>query len=135
MSVNYRQDLPPAGGFETVKYKRNLPLRGPGALVILGGVTALCGFGFYRLGLGNIERRELKRENTWARIHLVPLLLAEGDRALYADAQHAHAVEAEIMKDVKGWVTLLLSCFVASNRMAQPRQPVYNNPRYRPEGL
>ena len=48
--------------------------------------------------------RELKRENTWARIHLVPLLLAEGDRALYADAQHAHAVEAEIMKDVKGWV-------------------------------
>ncbi|KAF8213875.1 B16.6 subunit of GRIM-19, NADH:ubiquinone oxidoreductase [Mycena galopus ATCC 62051] len=121
MSVGYRQDLPPRGGFETVKYKRNLPLRGPGALVILGGVTALCTFGFWRVGLGNIERRELKRETTWARIHLVPLLLAEGDRAAYREEGRATAIEAEIMKDVKGWV---------------PRQPVYNNPRYRsPEEL
>ncbi|KAK7062007.1 GRIM-19 [Favolaschia claudopus] len=116
MSVNYRQDLPPAGGFEAVKYKRNLPLRGPGALAILAGVTAFCSFGIYRVGMGNIERRELKRESTWARIHLVPLLLAEGDRAAYQDGQRAAAVEADIMKDVKGWV---------------PRQSVYNNPRYR----
>ncbi|KAJ7639128.1 GRIM-19 [Roridomyces roridus] len=100
---SYRQDLPPAGGFEAVKYKRNLPLRGPGALVILGGVTALCTFGFYRVGLGNIERRELKREQTWARIHLVPLLIAEGDRAAYQDGQRTAAAESLIMKDVKGW--------------------------------
>ncbi|KAJ7930092.1 GRIM-19 protein-domain-containing protein [Mycena leptocephala] len=121
LSVNFRQDLPPAAGFEAIKYKRNLPLRGPGALVILGGVTAVCTFGFYRLGLGNIERRELKRETTWARIHLVPLLLAEGDRAAHQEGLRATAVETEIMKDVKGWVA---------------GQPVYNNPRYRsPESL
>ncbi|KAF7352496.1 B16.6 kDa subunit of GRIM19, NADH:ubiquinone oxidoreductase [Mycena venus] len=65
--------------------------------------------------------RELRRETTWARIHLVPLLLAEGDRVAYQEGLRATAVEAEIMKDVKGWV---------------PRQAVYNNPRYRsPEGL
>ncbi|KAJ7044663.1 GRIM-19 [Mycena alexandri] len=116
MSVNYRQDLPPAGGFEAIKYKRNLPLRGPGALVILGGVTAFCGFGFYRLGLGNIERRELRREKTWARIHLVPLLMAEGDRADFKQGVHDFAVESTIMRDVKGW---------------KSGQSPYNNSRYR----
>lgn len=51
------RDMPPAGGFEAVKYKRNLPLRGPGGLVVLGGVTAICAYGFYRLGQGNGEKR------------------------------------------------------------------------------
>ena len=49
--------MPPVGGFESIKYKRNLPFRGPGAYVILGGVTAICAYGFYRLGKGNLERR------------------------------------------------------------------------------
>jgi hypothetical protein len=49
--------MPPVGGFEAVRYKRNLPLRGPSGLAILGGVTALCAYGFYRVGLGNIEKR------------------------------------------------------------------------------
>lgn len=51
------RDMPPAGGFEAVKYKRNLPFRGPGSLVILGGVTAICAYGFYRVGKGNLEKR------------------------------------------------------------------------------
>jgi hypothetical protein len=51
------RDMPPAGGFEAVRYKRNLPLRGPSGLAILGGVTALCAYGFYRVGKGNIEKR------------------------------------------------------------------------------
>ena len=49
--------MPPAGGFEAVKYKRNLPVKGPGAYAILGGVTAICAYGFYRIGKGNLERR------------------------------------------------------------------------------
>ncbi|KAJ7167518.1 B16.6 subunit of GRIM-19, NADH:ubiquinone oxidoreductase [Mycena filopes] len=114
MSVNYRQDLPPAGGFEAIKYKRNLPLRGPGALVILAGVTAFCGFGFYRVGLGNTERRELRREKTWARIHLIPLLMAEGDREAYKTKLVSAAVETVIMKDVKDY---------------KPQRS-YNNPRF-----
>lgn len=47
--------------------------------------------------------RELQREKTWSRIHLVPLLLAEGDRDTYRRQQAALAREKEIMKDVKGW--------------------------------
>ncbi|KAI0068576.1 hypothetical protein BV25DRAFT_14276 [Artomyces pyxidatus] len=117
VTTPYRQDMPPAGGFEAVKYKRNLPVRGPGGLAILGGVTALCAYGFYRLGKGNVEKRELQREKTWSRIHLVPLLLAEGDRDAYRRQQAAQAREKEIMKDVKDW---------------EAGKSVYNNPRYQP---
>ena len=47
--------------------------------------------------------RELEREKVWSRLHLVPLLLAEGDRDAYRRQQAANAREREIMKDVKGW--------------------------------
>ena len=75
--------MPPPGGFEPVKYKRNLPIRGPSGLAILGGVTAVCAYGFYRLGKGNLEKRyvesgvrsggrargqaDVKRGQLWAR--------------------------------------------------------------------
>lgn len=51
----------------------------------------------------SLLHRELQRENVWSRIHLVPLLLAEGDRDAYRRQQAALAREKEIMKDVKGW--------------------------------
>ncbi|EGO02024.1 B16.6 subunit of GRIM-19, NADH:ubiquinone oxidoreductase [Serpula lacrymans var. lacrymans S7.3] len=116
VSLQYRQDMPPPGGFEAVKYKRNLPFRGPSGLVILGAVTAVCAYGFYRVGKGNLEKRELQREKVWSRIHLVPLLLAEGDRDAYRREVAAVEREKEIMKDVKGW---------------EPGKSVYNNARYR----
>ena len=47
--------------------------------------------------------RELEREKVWSRLHLVPLLLAEGDRDAYRRQHAADAREREIMKDVKGW--------------------------------
>ncbi|KAI9436618.1 hypothetical protein H4582DRAFT_1962142, partial [Lactarius indigo] len=79
--------MPPTGGFEAVMCKRNPPLREPSGLAILGGVTALCAYGFYRIGEGNIEKRELQREEIWSRIHLGPLLLAEGDSNAYRREQ------------------------------------------------
>ncbi|EIM85724.1 uncharacterized protein STEHIDRAFT_140262 [Stereum hirsutum FP-91666 SS1] len=103
MSQPYRQDMPPSGGFEALKYKRNLPFRGPSGVMMLLGVTAVSAFGFWRLGKGNLERRELEREKVWSRIHLVPLLLAEGDRDAYRRQEAAKAREGEIMKDVKDW--------------------------------
>ncbi|KAF8525295.1 GRIM-19 [Gautieria morchelliformis] len=111
--------MPPPGGFQPLKYKRNLPVRGPGALTILAGVLAVSGYGFYRLAQGNLEKRqaqpaELAREKVWSRIHLVPLLLAEGDRDAYRRQQAALEREKEIMKDVQGWV---------------PGQSVYHKPK------
>lgn len=117
MSAPYRQDMPPPGGFQQIRYKRNLPFRGPSGLVVLAGVTAFCGYGFYRVGLGNLEKRELQREKVWSRIYLVPLLLAEGDRDAYRRQHAALEREKEIMKDVPGW---------------EAGKSVYHNPRYRP---
>ncbi|KAG0656893.1 hypothetical protein C6P46_006914 [Rhodotorula mucilaginosa] len=100
------QDLPPQGGFAPIKYKRNLPTKGPGGALIFGTVAAICTFGFWRVGQGNLEKRqvypaqqELQREKAWSRIHLVPLLLAESDRDVYRREQAALAREKEIMKD------------------------------------
>lgn len=53
--------MPPPGGFEAIKYKRNLPFRGPGALAILGGVAAISAFGFYRYGQGVLEMRYVRQ--------------------------------------------------------------------------
>lgn len=39
----------------------------------------------------------------WGRLHLVPLLLAEGDRDAFRRSEAAVAREKEIMKDVPGW--------------------------------
>ncbi|KAG8744585.1 hypothetical protein FRC10_009921 [Ceratobasidium sp. 414] len=138
--------MPPPGGFAPIKYKRSLPFRGPSGAVVLAGVAAVCAYGFYKAGQGNLERSlgigaaatgraapdyrvwdavarlswgaanqeeagneinvaqsvELRRESAWARIHLVPLLLAEGDRDTYRREQAAQAREREIMKDVRG---------------------------------
>ncbi|KAF9057919.1 GRIM-19 [Panaeolus papilionaceus] len=112
--------MPPAGGFGAIKYKRNLPYKGPGAYVILGGVTAICAYGFYRLGKGNLERRELQREKVWSRIHLVPMLMAEGDRKAYAAQQAGLQLEKEIMKDVPGW---------------EVGKSVYNQPKFETQDL
>lgn len=49
--------MPPQGGYETIRYKRNLPFRGPGGAVVIGAVTAICAYGFYRVGMGNLEKR------------------------------------------------------------------------------
>ncbi|KAJ3915187.1 GRIM-19 protein-domain-containing protein, partial [Lentinula edodes] len=139
VAAPYRQDMPPPGGFEAVKYKRNLPFRGPGALAILGGVAAISAFGFYRYGQGALEKRELQREKAWSRIHLVPLLMAEGDRDAYRRQQAALAREKEIMKDVKGWEVSLTPqcCYVVRMKIFhlsflsdQAGKSIYNNPKY-----
>ncbi|KAI7877504.1 GRIM-19 [Lichtheimia hyalospora FSU 10163] len=109
------QDMPPSGGYSQVRYRRYLPKRGPSGAVIIAGVAAFCTFGFYRVAQGNLERRELKRENLWSRIHLIPLLTAESDRDMFRRTVAAKDRESEIMKDVKDW---------------KAGESVYNNTKY-----
>ena len=52
-----KQDLPPVGWFERIKYKRQLPNKGPSGLVIFSSIFAICTYGFYKLGQGNLEAR------------------------------------------------------------------------------
>ncbi|KAI9628448.1 hypothetical protein KEM48_011607 [Puccinia striiformis f. sp. tritici PST-130] len=91
-------------GYEPIKFKRNLPIRGPSGSLIMSGVFVTCLYGFYRYGQGNLEKRELKRENMWSRIHLVPILTAENDRDQFRRNRAQLDREREIMKDDPDWV-------------------------------
>jgi hypothetical protein len=95
------QDLPPIQGYSPIQWKRNLPSRGFTPKVFLLIVGSIVGYGWYRAIQGIHERRELAREKMWARIHLMPLLVAEEDRTSvrrwYADKQR----EKELMGDVQ----------------------------------
>ncbi|KAG5513760.1 hypothetical protein PMAC_000798 [Pneumocystis sp. 'macacae'] len=102
-TLNSGQDMPPMGGFAPIQYKRNLPIRGPRGSILLIGVAFVSAYGFYKYIQGVYEQRELKRENVWSRIHLIPLLQAEADRDLYRRKHAIRQVENKIMKDVQGW--------------------------------
>ncbi|GES57522.1 NADH-ubiquinone oxidoreductase subunit GRIM-19 [Aspergillus terreus] len=74
------QDMPPAGGYAPVQYKRNIPARGFRPIYYLVGMHLVMAYGYYKLFHGVREMNELAREKIWGRLHLVPLLQAEEDR-------------------------------------------------------
>ncbi|CAO1634746.1 unnamed protein product [Sympodiomycopsis kandeliae] len=104
--IHYNQDLPPKGGYEPIRYRRNIPTKGPSGVAILGGVFAICAYGFWKVGQGNVEKRELRREHVWSRIHILPLLTAEADRDAYRRQLAQERREKEIMKDAPEWEQL-----------------------------
>ncbi|KAJ1719744.1 hypothetical protein LPJ53_005540 [Coemansia erecta] len=112
------QDMPPKGGFSSIRYERRLPKRGPSGIAMFGILGGVMGYGWYRLYLGLDERRELEREKIWSRIHLTPLLIAEADRDEYRRKCAALERERVIMKDVPGW---------------EAGKSVYNGTRYVPD--
>ncbi|KTW32671.1 uncharacterized protein T551_00156 [Pneumocystis jirovecii RU7] len=110
-NINSGQDMPPIGGFAPIQYKRNLPIRGPRSSILLISVAFISVYGFYKYIQGVYEKRELKRENVWSRIHLIPLLQVEADRDLYRRKQAMRQVENQIMENIPGW---------------DSEQPIYN---------
>ncbi|KAJ5161118.1 hypothetical protein N7492_006510 [Penicillium capsulatum] len=74
------QDMPPAGGYAQIQYKRNIPARGFKPYYYLIGMHAIMAYGFYKYFHGVREQRELAREKMWSRLYLAPLLQAEEDR-------------------------------------------------------
>ena len=97
------QDVPPAGGFPMVKYKRNLPKGGASSVVTLGGAVVLFCFGMYKVIEANKLRREWRREQRDVRLAIMPFLQAEAD--VQRDFLRAKLLEkeADLMKDVPDW--------------------------------
>ena len=92
------QDLPPAGGFpNTIRYQRYLPRRGPSGAVLLLAAFVAMGYGWTQVAQGNAERRLLRHEKQWSRVHLTPLLQAETDRDLVRRIKSVEKREKEIM--------------------------------------
>lgn len=72
------QDLP--NNFQPIKYQRNLPSRGPTSIVLILGALGIMTYGWRNYLKGFKEQEELKREQAWIRISLLPFLQAESDR-------------------------------------------------------
>ncbi|KAI3657580.1 hypothetical protein MP638_002692 [Amoeboaphelidium occidentale] len=99
----YNQDLPPQGGYPKIKFTRNIPTK-PISMALVGGtLTFLSLIGGYNIARMWRERRELKREKSYARLYMLPLLQSEMDREWMVWRQEELKKEAEIMKSVEGW--------------------------------
>ena len=97
------QDMPPPGGYPDVVFKRATIERGPEYWKIWAGAALMVGFGFYRVGQGNLERNAAKKEKREARMMIVPYLQAEEDARAVAASADRDAAEAKVMKGVTGW--------------------------------
>ncbi|XP_046677617.1 NADH dehydrogenase [ubiquinone] 1 alpha subcomplex subunit 13 [Homalodisca vitripennis] len=100
-----KQDMPPPGGFRPINYER-IPARAyfSGPQIFLGfiGVTAASIY-LYRINYKNEMRRRIEQRSS---VHaIVPLLLAERDRAFLKQLRVNRDREAELMKNVEGWET------------------------------
>lgn len=51
------QDMPPAGGYEPVQYRRNLPIRGFKPRYYLLAVAGIMTYGFWKVGKGIREHK------------------------------------------------------------------------------
>lgn len=123
--------------------------------MLIFATIGISAFGFWRLGLGNAERRELARERAWSRIYLAPLLLAEADRDAFRRDRAALLREKLLMKDVPDWEVCCCPCrhdilwarrltqclshlfgiFICLCFLFQAGKSVYNTKRYTPNNF
>lgn len=68
-----------------------------------------------------MERRELKREQIWGRIHLIPLLQAELDRDSYRRHCATVARETDLLRDVDDNRLVPGQRLYHTNRIMEPR--------------
>mmetsp|Transcript_5810 Transcript_5810/g.14882 ORF Transcript_5810/g.14882 Transcript_5810/m.14882 type:complete len:145 (-) Transcript_5810:219-653(-) len=102
-SPAYIQDGPPPGGYPEVKYKKNIPPKGPSNLVLIGSVSAVVAYGWYFTIQNIYARNRLKVEQTDIRMTILPYLQAEEDQRYLEVKALSDAKERELMADVPGW--------------------------------
>ncbi|XP_045467375.1 NADH dehydrogenase [ubiquinone] 1 alpha subcomplex subunit 13 [Harmonia axyridis] len=102
-TVAGKQDMPPAGGYKAIPYKR-IPAKqyfsGTAIIAAYLGFTA-GGFYLYYLNRVAVFKEELERRSGRLAIH--PLLLAERDREYLKQIRRNRDAEKELMKNVEGW--------------------------------
>merc|ERR1719199_799219 len=77
LSKPIKQDGPRPGGFPPVRYRRDLAPRGPSGMTLFMGGAVIMAYGMYKIGQGNIQRREEHEEKLTCRRNLVGILQAE----------------------------------------------------------
>ncbi|XP_017777945.1 PREDICTED: NADH dehydrogenase [ubiquinone] 1 alpha subcomplex subunit 13 [Nicrophorus vespilloides] len=103
VSAKMRQDMPPAGGYKPIPYKR-IPAKTffSGWALIGGylGMTAGAAYVYY-LNCKSVHYEEI--ENRSANFAVYPMLTAERDRAFLKQLIRNRDEEADLMKNVPGW--------------------------------
>ncbi len=61
VSAKHRQELPPAGGFPAVRYKKFLPQRGPASIYIILGAVGVTVGGIWYAMKDNLEREYVQQ--------------------------------------------------------------------------
>lgn len=98
------QDMPPAGGYNPINFKR-VPLKPIlSTKLLFGGYISmsLAALYVYYLTDKKIGREEVEMRS--CRAALMPLLLAERDRAYMKQLRRNRDEEAKLMANVPGWV-------------------------------
>ncbi|CAM9947527.1 unnamed protein product [Heterosigma akashiwo] len=97
------QDIAPAGGYPKIDVRNSNRVRGPSGIALFAGAAAVTFYGFYKIGQGNIARREAKWEKRDARMAIIPFLQAEEDQQFLKRQAAWNRKEAEVMAGVPGW--------------------------------
>ncbi|CAG0914940.1 unnamed protein product [Notodromas monacha] len=101
--VGYKQDMPPAGGYRPMDWKR-VPgrsyLGGIASFAIFGVVTTGAWMLYYK-GKRSIWGREIEQRS--AKLAIEPLLTAERDRMYLKHVRKLRDEEEKLMADVPGW--------------------------------
>ncbi|KAH8877650.1 NADH dehydrogenase [ubiquinone] 1 alpha subcomplex subunit 13 [Schistosoma japonicum] len=115
---DYKQEMPPPGGFPPVDVSRKMPKLYLHGLITLGALYASSFIGFKLAKRVKSKRIKIQRENQECRIALTPFILAEQQRLYLKQLRRNRDYEDNLMKDVAGWETGKWFDY-----------PVYHNPR------
>merc|ERR1711894_162576 len=103
MAGNFRQEMPPAGGFGPIEWGRKASRKRMGGyqtFALVGGVAVIA-YAHYKYEKRKIRVAEFEMRE--GRIALEPLLSAERNRLLLKALVINREEERELMKGVKGW--------------------------------
>ncbi|VVC98484.1 NADH dehydrogenase [ubiquinone] 1 alpha subcomplex subunit 13 [Leptidea sinapis] len=99
-----KQDLPPPGGYKPIPFKR-IPAKQyfSGFACIAGylGITTVSAYLYY-LNCKQVKKNEIEMRS--AKMAIYPMLVAERDREYLKQLRRNRDAEAELMRDVPGWV-------------------------------
>uniref|UniRef100_A0A8D8WI04 NADH dehydrogenase [ubiquinone] 1 alpha subcomplex subunit 13 n=1 Tax=Cacopsylla melanoneura TaxID=428564 RepID=A0A8D8WI04_9HEMI len=104
-SATIKQDLPPEGGYRKLDFKRVPAKQIWRWWSIIPAYIASTSIAYYlwRTTRAEIWARDL--ENQTATLAIMPIVIAEKDRALLKNLRRIRDEETELMKNVEGWET------------------------------
>merc|ERR1712179_13692 len=101
--ATFRQELPPAGGFQRIEWKKQPSFKKVNGFRLLALALAVKAGGYYMYLRDCAKRSERELEQNDARIAISPFILAESDRGYMKFLRSTREEEEVLMKDVPNW--------------------------------